>query len=80
MRKALALKMEPLFSYGPVGGPWNGGFIYQGLSEEGEILFYQRTLFRGHYGRYVKKALETGISLLRGLAGEPGSGLVYRGL
>jgi hypothetical protein len=29
--------------------------------------------------RYVEKDLETGISFNRGLAGEPGRGLVYRG-
>jgi len=29
---------------------------------------------------YVEKALETGISLHRGPAGEPGRGLIYQGL
>jgi len=29
---------------------------------------------------YVEKALETGISLQRGPAGEPGRGLIYQGL
>jgi len=29
-------------------------------------------------GRYVEKAVETGISFHRGCAGEPGKGLIYR--
>jgi hypothetical protein len=29
---------------------------------------------------YVENALEMGISLHRGLAGEPGRGLIYQGL
>ena len=31
-------------------------------------------------GGYVEKALEMGISFHRGPAGEPGRGLIYRGL
>ena len=33
----------------------------------------------GDPGRYLKKALETGIPLHRSPAGDPGRGLVYRG-
>ena len=33
----------------------------------------------GDPGRYVENTLETGISLHKGPAGEPGMGLVYRG-
>jgi hypothetical protein len=29
---------------------------------------------------YVEKALETGVSLHRGSAAEPGTGLIYQGL
>ena len=34
----------------------------------------------GDPGGYVEKALEMGISFHRGPAGEPGRGLIYRGL
>jgi len=37
-------------------------------------LFYQETLFIGDTVRYIKKALETGISLHRGDAGKPRGG------
>jgi len=36
--------------------------------------------FTGDPGGYVEKALETGIYLHRGPAGEPERGRVYRGL
>jgi len=36
--------------------------------------------FTGDHGGYVKKAPEKGKSLHKGLAGEHGSGFVYRGL
>ena len=36
--------------------------------------------FTGDTEGYVEKALETGISLHTGPAGEPGKGLIYQGL
>ena len=36
--------------------------------------------FTGDLEGYERKALENGISLLRGSAGEPGRGLTYQGL
>ena len=36
--------------------------------------------FTGDTEGYVEKALEKGISLHRGPAGEPGKGLIYQGL
>jgi hypothetical protein len=52
-----------------------GALLYLGLWKEGEILFYQETLFIGDSRRYVKEDSGNGSSFLRG----PG-GLVYWGL
>jgi hypothetical protein len=41
---------------------------------------WRRDSIFGDRGRYVEKALETGISIHRGSAREPGKGLIYQEL
>jgi len=52
-----------------------GRLLSRGLGEEGEILFYQETLFIGDPVRYVVE----GSCLHRGLVGEPGDRLILLG-
>jgi hypothetical protein len=47
---------------------------------EGNLVGGEGDYFTGDPGGYVEKALEKRICLHRGSAGEPGGGLVYRGL
>ena len=51
-----------------------GGLLHWGLWEECEILFYQKTLFIGDSGRYVKEGSRNGHLSLWGSVGETGGG------